>query len=521
MKELLFFLFLLLSIHLCKEDEPFVNIPKTFLEKFTPNKGYISSKNTISNLKCFNFIKSKLSDTGHSCNLIYFPIEFEHVCHNLGLISVEDNIHYKLQDSVTKRYLNTIIDDDYSFSYSYLSVISLYAYADYNESANLLLSEEGKKIYDNGNNSDFFNQCGDYLITKFAVGMYLVYSVRIEFMTSKEKSSFYNAHSQHDFTAFKDFFHQLKKYLYSMHMSNVKIELYAIQIGGRINNDVVNTAMRNNFLVTTCTLETIEECDKYSDDLETYFKNDFYNQKEEKFNRVPLEEFSVIRYGKNSNAFSIKSSIDVSITKNQSRLTKRMVQVNYLIKQLKHIKSSYPIEVKEINSFLETLQKYYEQLLFNNSVANCYQDFDNISECTETLLTKIIDYNKYIRELKSFFDEFNFEDVFEITFRDNLCLPNHLRWVSSGNFQARRFRREYYIVTDFGIFCKKFDKYNFICSDGIVEFNMKIEDMLNESEKTFICKNTQFGISFEHFVFGSAVKERNLFYLNLDNINEI
>ena len=198
-----------------------------------------------------------------------------------------------------------------------------------------------------------------------------------------------------------------------------------------------------------------------------------------------------------------------------------MVQVNDLIKQLKHIKSSYPIEVKEINSFLETLQKYYEQLLFNNSVANCYQDFDNISECTETLLTKIIDYNKYIRELKSFFDEFNFEDVFEITFRDNLCLPNHLRWVSSGNFQARRFRREYYIVTDFGIFCKKIDKYNFICSDGIVEFNMKIEDMLNESEKTFICKNTQFGISFEHFVFGSAVKERNLFYLNLDNINEI
>ena len=72
-----------------------------------------------------------------------------------------------------------------------------------------------------------------------------------------------------------------------------------------------------------------------------------------------------------------------------------------------------------------------------------------------------------------------------------------------------------------GIFCKKIDKYNFICSDGIVEFNMKIEDMLNESEKTFICKNTQFGISFEHFVFGSAVKERNLFYLNLDNINEI
>ena len=54
-----------------------------------------------------------------------------------------------------------------------------------------------------------------------------------------------------------------------------------------------------------------------------------------------------------------------------------------------------------------------------------------------------------------------------------------------------------------------------------IEFTMKIEDMLNEGEKTFICKNSQFGIIFEHFVFGSAVKEWNLFYLNLDNINEI
>ena len=149
MKGLLFFLILLLSINISNQDDPFENIPKTFLDNYLPNKGYIYSKNSISNHKCFNFIKSKVSESGHSCNLIFFPIEFEHLCHNLGLISVQDNIHFKLQDSLFQRYLNKIIDDDYSFSYSFLSALSLYDDIDYDDNINLLLSEEGKKQIQN------------------------------------------------------------------------------------------------------------------------------------------------------------------------------------------------------------------------------------------------------------------------------------------------------------------------------------------------------------------------------------
>ena len=71
-------------------------------------------------------------------------------------------------------------------------------------------------------------------------------------------------------------------HLNSLKLYDVTLELYAIQIGGFYNNEEINEARNNNFLITTCTLDTLNECVKYVDKLTDYFTKDFDKQKKRK-----------------------------------------------------------------------------------------------------------------------------------------------------------------------------------------------------------------------------------------------
>ena len=53
-----------------------------------------------------------------------------------------------------------------------------------------ILTETGKSVYQNGNNKNFINECGEYMLKRYDIGLVLIYSVKIIFQTDRDKRKY-------------------------------------------------------------------------------------------------------------------------------------------------------------------------------------------------------------------------------------------------------------------------------------------------------------------------------------------
>ena len=57
------------------------------------------------------------------------------------------------------------------------------------------------------------------------------------------------------------------------------------------------------------------------------------------------------------------------------------------------------------------LQKYYNALIHENNIYNCYRNLANIHECSDRLLERIFDYHQFRTNLREFSNHFNYEKI--------------------------------------------------------------------------------------------------------------
>ena len=493
------------------------NYPLTSLENVSPGSGYVSSKVSISELQCYQPSLSQVSLSKSSCNLIFFPIEIDHLLSNLNIYPISHSISYICQSSILMQYINKITDS-FSVTLSFMSMLHNYIENIWKNNTDIL-TETGKSVYQNGNNKNFINECGEYMLKRYDIGLVLIYSVKIIFQTDRDKRKYQQFYKRGNYDHFNTFFFFLKRHLNSLKLYDVTLELYAIQIGGFHKNEEINEARNNNFLITTCTLDTLNECVKYVDKLTDYFTKDFDKQKNEKSKIVPLEKvypLDVSEYSSLKLDYEYKEQLVHSIFHRRLLLMQRIEEVKYFLTQLNYIDKFYHIKLEKIAEFQTQLQKYYNALIHENNIYNCYRNLANIHECSDRLLERIFDYHQFRTNLREFSNHFNYEKIITLNIENNFCLPKNVFWQERGYLFITENEDEYYIKSNFGVTCKKLDCCSFDCSDGIIDFKIKVEKMLHESERVVVCTSEYFGFKIEEYMSVELEEERNEYYINLE-----
>lgn len=493
------------------------NFPLTSLDNISPRNGFVSSKASISVLQCYQPSFSQVSLSESSCNIISFPLELENILSNLNLYPIDRSVSYVFQSSILMHYIN-IINDSFSVTLSFMSMLNKYIENVWKNNTDIL-TETGKSIYQNGNNNNFINECGDYILQKYDIGLVLIYSVKIIFQTDTDKRKYQKFYKRENYKHFNTFFFFLKRHLNNLKLYNVTLELYAIQIGGVYKNEEINKARKNNFLITTCTLDTLNECVKYVDKLTDYFSKDFEKQKNEKLQIVPLEKvylLDAVLYSSLKLHYYYKEQLVHSIANKRLSLIQRIEEVKYFLTQLNYIDKFYHIKLEKVTEFINQLQKYYNTLINENNIYNCYKDLFHIHECSEFLLDRIFDYQKFRNQLKEFSNNFNYEKVLTLMFEKNFCLPKNVFWQEEGFLFITEKEDEYYIRSNFGVNCVKIDCCSFDCSDGIMDFKIKIEKRLSEPERLVACTNEYFGFKIKEYTLVDVEEKRNEYYINIE-----
>lgn len=327
---------------------------------------------------------------------------------------------------------------------------------------------------------------------------------------------------KNQFGHFKDFFKSLVKSLFSLRIYDAIFELNGIQIGGLYNNEIINKAKENDFVIAKCTLETINQCEQYVDNLVDYFLGDFMNQKNSKKKIIPLQKIEATQL---LQAVSLPIK-DFPHDEKQETITShmrfalidRLDLVYELLNHFKLIESLYPIKLQEIPELIKELQNYFDLLLKDNLIASCYVDLENIEQCSRTLLTQIVNYDKLIGKVKQFFEKFNIEKVLAIDMKGRFCLPNNMGWSGKKYIYIRQLGNERSIWNDIGLKCNKDGNYSFTCTDGIIEFSIKISQVAHDPEKKIICTNNQFGRTITNFQYVPIDEQRNEYYTSIYRI---
>ena len=162
-------------------------------------------------------------------------------------------------------------------------------------------------------------------------------------------------------------FPEIKKFLSSKKIYDAKIELYVCQIGGTVKNYNIKNAMENNqFLLSNCTIDNIEECEMYVKELYDYIDNIFGTQKKDDNILIPMERFTPFSISKETNLIldeEYKRDLISLSASSRKNLQYRMIMIDYLLVMFKQILTFYPIYIKELPSLNERLLSYYNLYL--------------------------------------------------------------------------------------------------------------------------------------------------------------
>lgn len=514
----LFVIVLLLCVHKSLLE---FSLPLTSLSNISPQNGYISAMQSFSENKCYKSLTAEQSKSESSCNLIIFPLDYEYLTNDLHVTPIEENLHFLFQDTLVMKFMKKIYEDPFSSILVYTSKRDTYI-ENLSIDKDDILTDLGKKIYDNGNNKNFIFECGDYMALRYDIGAMLTYGIRINFRNKNDKVRYESNLNQAKFGKFTLIFPEIKKFLSSKKIYDAKIELYVCQIGGTVKNYNIKNAMENNqFLLSNCTIDNIEECEMYVKELYDYIDNIFGTQKKDDNILIPMERFTPFSISKETNLIldeEYKRDLISLSASSRKNLQYRMIMIDYLLVMFKQILTFYPIYIKELPSLNERLLSYYNLLIENNSISSCYRNVKEISLCSDNLLNRLIDYHSLYQEITTFVNEFNYEKVITLSLTKHFCLPKNIDWDNSSYIYIKLLRNEYYITSNFGLTCNKESEMIFVCTDGIMTITIEIQMLLHESERLVKCTNDYFGFHIEHFVSTYMEEEPNDYYINLNYI---
>ena len=193
MKILTFEYLFFLLFNFSKEKKPISEY-----NNISPEKGYISDNEILSENKCFKPIKILLEEK-ISDYLFMSPQNFKSLIKNFGISTLNNRYQFILKSDLLMDYFNEIYEDIYSISLNYqMSAVEIirHIYEDEflekpNEIGINLLTDLGLKIYKE-NKKEFRLICGDRLIDSYSYGIALLVNVKINFGNPIDKINLLN-----------------------------------------------------------------------------------------------------------------------------------------------------------------------------------------------------------------------------------------------------------------------------------------------------------------------------------------
>jgi hypothetical protein len=155
-----------------------------------PGIGYSSDMEGIASTICFAPLKVIEGVQQHSEFSWTQSQSVEKITSDLELTAELSGKKGIFSANSTLNYLNSLKENDLSLSVNYYQLISADTIMYYTYDPENILTPEGKKLYNNGNNPMFRSLCGDTLISSYNIGALLILSLQIDFYDQESKQTF-------------------------------------------------------------------------------------------------------------------------------------------------------------------------------------------------------------------------------------------------------------------------------------------------------------------------------------------
>lgn len=482
----------------------------TPISTITPASGYSSLLKSISKEKCYKPIT--ISPCSSQIAEMKFDsyLSFSELMHKIKFDTRDYDLDFYFSNTTIYQFLRHAQNTFNSFSFSYLRRISTFVGMTYD-----------KKEY-NDKDEEYYQKCGDAFLFSYEIGFLLIYNVKVNFKTPKDRNKFvqYFEDDQIEEVSFDSILYSIQKVLLKEEIE-AEIDISSIQIGGKdhlINND---DNEEYPFNIKHCSGLHIFKCESIIQRLADYMLNEVKEQ-------FPYENK---RYYE---------------TKNFAPL------LNYVIGE-----QIYEFPYSEIREGIQNrlfyqydkFYKYYK-FLYDLSI-NYYGKIDDVEyliEKIKNLLNKynirylhffskeIIRYDTVIEDsletqIKQFFDNWKKQFYIHLPLKDDFCLSPQqnnvnneflFKWDNSKNdsitiylytnvLLKNKIRVNAYIKSD--NLCCHILSPSFIeggyfeieCSENILHFNISFSNMFSK----IVCTEASFGINNQY--------ESNSFLLTGEN----
>lgn len=461
-------------------------LPQTLFSNYNNFNGYSTPKQSIVKAQCFFPSTIEKEETikrdGLSSSFTY-----NNLLKEMKLLNYTKNPQFILKGNNLMKHLQSIKDDDLSFSISYLlTKFNEYKVTYHMDTPESLLTAEGLKIYTN-NKKNFSFLCGDNVITSYNKGIDLLYSIKLLFHTKEDKLLFEGNQDQ-DYGEFKNILKKLENKIKSLNINGM-IEIKYIQLGGNI--DLFKNKTNPNG--ERCEFTKLSNCEETLKQLITYIEKEFLDQ----FQTYPLN-YEILQVNE---MVSVKEFLDLphfdlepKIINSQDFILDFSNRYSYYLLYLQTV-PYYPVYSELLNKYLrdteDLLKLFYSVDLLscfeyaNDTCVEIYGKFNDILNQTQ-LEGNII---KTISGMKKY-------SIYPTVFKDDLCLKGKMRWDKEYNLNMYMFpngkgKGIAIYSSDFKFGNTKVDDVNEDFSldliDGPFNFNIQVHNKKNKNMAMVTC----------------------------------
>lgn len=499
MKYCIPFIYSLLFLILINECTSYDNSKYfTKISKITLNHGFSSEMDTIASEKCY----TPYSYTEHSnIKEITFLRHSLYHFELLSLLHINQDAFYYLSNASLYRYLRAIENDEFSISFSFIKMYS--NDVSKKHSSDTFINQKGFSLLYSSTNKDFRLLCGDYLIDKFTIGALVIFTIKLEFESIKDKNDCTMFYNVNDYLSSQSIDKLIIKFHNKINQLNLKglVKVYSIQLGGR--DYLSKNVNENSFIINTCKFNVLVECQHNIDEISTHLYANFINQFAKGENGyypttyfVPLV---IVSLGKSVDDYGIalnESNLANGIINNRKKTLDRFIQNWNLYKYFNHLDDFYYVPFEGIIKIKKRTLIVLNSILNEEKGLKCYVDIPNCEQETRNIFNYIpvnID-----DEVLSFNKRFKNERLYLIEFKDDFCLRHGLEWEESSQKKVYLFQNDAYndIVylrdTNGFMDCKtiRIDQNHVItllCYENLLLFHLKIFE--KEGRHYLECRN--------------------------------
>lgn len=493
MKILTFEYLFFLLFNFSKEKKPISEY-----NNISPEKGYISDNEILSENKCFKPIKILLEEK-ISDYLFMSPQNFKSLIKNFGISTLNNRYQFILKSDLLMDYFNEIYEDIYSLSLNYqISAVETknFIYEDEDKKPSQIglniLTKYGLKIYQK-NKKEFRLICGDRLINTFYYGVFLLSTVKITFVNPVDKINLLNymkvnkIHFGKFDNVIEKIYYIIKNFDNIIDKDNIYIEVFAFQLGDDIKNiNFLNKKdfYNGNFTIINCQLKNYHSCIYGTNLISEYINNSYYKiWKHYRNNSLDnLYVMGAVHKHKNKdilkefNIYVNESFINEEIINKRNYYLSFMKEFKLVKKNLenyKKIKQSY-FNQNHILELYNIINDIYYNIFYRSQTAiECYRNVKEFLICSENIISDINNkLDKYKKIYKTIVNE---NSYYKIDFNNNFCLPKKVASWKKKNMYLKilKFPNEVYILEydNTNFLCSNIENNSFICKDKMIKLN--------------------------------------------------